>query len=158
MKAYCNIWCSDESITEYAKRIRWYTLSSTTRIFCRSKKLKNFRQAQQIGFPNWFYIDVEVMTLQNKNKTNKEDINMSETFNKATLNHSTKMRKKEKWKKFRSLQNLKQGGCMIMTVLTQSYSCKRRDDIQIQSFEHDTTETNKQRREISAADENNNNS
>ena len=49
------------------------------------------------------------MTLQNKNKPNKEDINMSETFNKATLELFYQDAEKGKVKKFKSLQNLKQG-------------------------------------------------
>ncbi len=49
------------------------------------------------------------MTLQNKNKPNKEEINMSETFNKATLELFYQDAEKGKVKKFKSLQNLKQG-------------------------------------------------
>jgi len=55
------------------------------------------------------YIDVEVMTLQNKNKPNKEDIKMSEVFNKATLELFYQDAEKGKVKKFKSIQNLKQG-------------------------------------------------
>ena len=49
------------------------------------------------------------MTLQNKDKPNKEDINMSETFNKATLELFYQDAEKGKVKKFKSIQNLKQG-------------------------------------------------
>lgn len=64
------------------------------------------------------YIDVEVMTLQNKNKPNKEDINMSEIFNKATLELFYQDSEKGKVKKFKSIQNLKQGAThdAVMTV------------------------------------------